>query len=131
MRGTGLIVYFSSTSLFNKKMISIFESVWSIPQIDPSQDDLDKYGITKDQYNEWRTQNPEGFIRRGERVLYSPGFSTAMSFANYASGNDVRAMRWAMRSSKYSVNRTNRRFINSDLAAARKFYDSNSAAAKN
>lgn len=114
-----------------KKMISIFESVWSVPQIDPSQDDLDKYGITKDQYNEWRAQNPEGFIRRGERVLYSPGFSTAMSFANYASGNDVRAMRWAMRSSKYNVNRTNRRFINSDLAAARKYYDLNSAAAKN
>ena len=112
-------------------MISIFESVWSVPQIDPSQDDLDKYGITKDQYNEWRTQNPEGFIRRGERVLYSPGFSTAMSFANYASGNDVRAMRWAMRSSKYNVNRTNRRFINSDLAAAKKYYDSNPAAGIN
>ena len=40
-------------------MISLSESSYSLPP-NPTDDDLNNYGLTRQQYDDWKKNNPDG-----------------------------------------------------------------------
>lgn len=92
----------------------------------PEHYELKKYGLTIDQYQNWKKNNPDSFLRNTGRFFsatvpgaigFLPGiFLRSGSGASAGSGGLGTIMaRWGM-------NKFNDHYMNKDLAAAKKYY---------
>ena len=114
-------------------MICITESFWYNSEMQPTQGDLDDYGLTREQYNSWKANNPGGLWRKTQRFLDSQGVRTAMGGLRLFTGGSSSTL-----SNVYTGVRTIPQYGNirswgymkDDLEDARKYYDQNPAAAK-
>lgn len=100
----------------------------------PSQGDLDDYGLTREQYSLWKTNNPGGLWRKTRRFIDSQGVRTVMSGLHFFTGqprSGLSNVLSAIRATPQYGNARIRGYMKDDLAAARKYYDQNPVAVKN
>ena len=114
-------------------MISIVESSFLRPPkyAVPTEDDLSVYNLTRQQFADWKSANPDSRYRKFEKTLMDPRFQAFMATYAAMNGRYISAANHLNRALPEEVNKRNQRYLHSDLAAARKYYDSNLAAAKN
>ena len=114
-------------------MISIVESSFLRPpkHAVPTEDDLSAYNLTKQEFDDWKSANPDSRYRKFEKTFMDPRFQAFMATYSAINGNYISAANSFRRSLPEEVDKRNQYYLQKDLAAARKYYDLNSAAAKN
>ena len=110
-------------------MISLIESSFFRPpkSTSPTEDDLSQYGLTRQQFDEWKMANPDSRYRKFEQTWYDPRFQAAMSAYWMMNGRYVSAANAFNRSFPHEVEKRNQRYLHSDLTAAKNYYDQNPA----
>lgn len=113
-------------------MISLIESSFLHPpkMLFPTDDDLNKHGLTRDQFNEWQKNNPNIKYRKIESALLDPRLQAFMSAFFAMNGKYGSALRSFSHTLTYpeDAEKRNRTYLMQDLEAARKHYNSNPAA---
>lgn len=110
-------------------MISLSESSYFRP-LNPTDDDLNNYGLTRQQFDDWKSENPDSRYRKFERTIMDPRFQAFMATYAAMNGRYISAANHLNRALPEEVNKRNQRYLHNDLAAAREYYNSNSAADK-
>jgi len=114
-------------------MICITESFWYNSEMQPTQGDLDDHGLTREQYNSWKANNPGGLWRKTQRFLDSQGFRSMMSGLHFLTGGPrsvASNVQSVVRASPQYGNIRSWGYMKDDLEDARKYYDQNPVAAK-
>lgn len=114
-------------------MISIVESSFLRPPkyAVPTEDDLSVYNLTRREFDDWKSANPDSRYRKFEKTLMDPRFQAFMATYAAMNGRYISAANYLNRALPEEVDKRNQYYLQKDLVAARKYYDSNSAAAKN
>ena len=97
----------------------------------PTEDDLSVYNLTRQQFDDWKSANPDSRYRKFEKTLMDPRFQAFMATYAAMNGRYISAANSFRRSLPEEVDKRNQYYLEKDLTAARKYYDLNSAAAKN
>lgn len=106
-------------------MISLSESSYFRP-LNPTDDDLNNYGLTRQQYNDWKKDNPDGKWRKFEKALMDPRFQAFFGAYSAMNGRYISAANAFNRTLPEEVEKRNRAYMYSDLHKAREFYNRNS-----
>ena len=108
-------------------MLSICEAYTTSAAPDPFENpmpehhELQKYGLTIDQYQNWKKNNPDSFLRKAGRFASTvvPG---ALGVVPDILLKNRGTSAFASIMGRYGMNKFNDHYMNKDLAAASEYY---------
>ena len=95
----------------------------------PTDEDLNRYGLTRQQYDEWHNHKPSW--RKIDQVIMSPGVQMLLSIGHASQGRYLSAMNASDRTLPEYVDQNNQYRLHDNLNAARNYHYQKSAAGKN
>lgn len=89
----------------------------------PTDEELNNYGLSRQQYDEWKRNNPDGKWRKFEKAWMDPKFQVIFGAYSAMNGRYIAAANSFNRSLPEEVERKNRNYMYQDLSNAREYYD--------